>query len=209
MKMFAKIILALSALALPWAAFTAEPRAGRAAEPPKAKLTVPDNVRVALALAVAAEPPRVRPARRGCPCGCSCGGACQCASPGQCGEPDCTCGAAKRPARSSFSAAYHRAIAEGRPLLIWVAEVCPPCEVKMSGYVHAHVQQYDGYSGLVTEPCVVVGRPDGMGGLVRVGTLPGIPTPEQVRAILAPRLVPIAQPSYRPAFRPVFCGRGG
>lgn len=142
---------------------------------------------------VADKEKKPRPPRRThCPCGCSCGAGCACSGAGDCGEPGCTCAAAAQ--TKKFNAAKARAIRENKPLLIWVAEVCPPCEAKMPGYVHARVKEYFG----ITEPCVIVGKPDGQGGLDRVVTIPGIPTPEEVAAALNPPPMMAAPPSPPP-----------
>lgn len=242
-----KPVLTLVILALLGTAVHADSPAPRtsAALPAVQKSSALDaRARAALALAQ-----RKRPAKKaGCPCGCSCGAACQCTSPGQCGDPACTCGtkakkqtacpcgcgcttcACTYPAEcgnpsctcGSKLAAKHaltleeaadKAIRQNKPLLVWVAEVCPPCEKKMPGYIHVHVAGYSGYQTTIAEPSVLVAKPDGQGGLNIVKVLPGIPDVRDVQTALAPPRQVFLPPPPPPM--PMFfggfggCGGGG
>lgn len=119
-----------------------------------------------------------------CPCGCGCRD-CQCVD-GDCGGPNCGCPDSKR-VMARFYQKCRQAIDENKPLLVWVRVTCVPCEFKMPNYIHAHVIAYEGYSGVETDNCVLVFKPDGLGGMNKVGKLPGIPTPEEVQEALTPK----------------------
>lgn len=146
---------------------------------------------------------------------CDCGGrqgakkppACQCFDDcdcqlGQRGE-DCACGGGCPCARLSgrkaltLAEAIDKAVRQDKPLLVWVREVCPPCEHAMPDYIHVHVSRYEGTNDVVTKCGVIVGKPDGQGSIDRLATLPGFPTAEQVAAVLAPKATPTMY--YRPA----------
>lgn len=205
-----KYPLILLILALGGATVRADSLPARTTAAPAVRPT-PADARAAAALALA-DTKHKRPKPKPCPCGCSCGTACACTFPGQCGDPICTCGSKpKKPL--SFAAGYARAIKENKPLLIWVAQVCPPCEKKMPGYIHVHVKEYQGVSDLVTEPSVVVGQPNGQGGLNRVATIYGCPDDlaAQVQAALSPprQVFLLPPPPPMPMFGGGFGGGGG
>lgn len=76
---------------------------------------------------------------------------------------------------TQYQKAYERALRENKPFLIWVGQVCLPCEQKWSDCIHARVKEYDGPRGTEPGPCVIIGIPDG-DGFRRAGTLQGCPT---------------------------------
>lgn len=115
---------------------------------------------------------------------CQCGPNCTCVS-GECGDPNCptaktahTAGQAPGPLEEAlYRIQYQKAISQNKPLLIWVGETCPSCEAAWTEVIHARLSEYDGPSGKIEKgPCVIVGKPDGFGGLTRVATLRGIPS---------------------------------
>lgn len=143
-----------------------------------------------------------------CPsCGCS---RCLCVADGKCICP--CCGVQNQPAApapSTFKLLFDRAMTEDRPLVMWIAEVCPPCEAKMRGYVHAHLEDYEGDA----TPRVIVGRPNDKGGMDRLATFPGIPDTEQIKAAARGTPTPAPAPAqpvpvsfFRPAPMPMFGG---
>jgi len=116
---------------------------------------------------------------------CGCGGVLPCS----CG-PNCTCGFVdkKQPGlieRSVYLVHYNRAVAANKPLLVWIGEACPPCESAWTEFEHAHLSEYPAQSGTVTGPCVMVTRPNGLGGMTIAGYLQGIPSKAQVDALAA------------------------
>lgn len=188
MKFVLKSVLALAIMGAFWSMLlAAPPPAVRQATSPAPRVNIDASVRAAIALANARQSvakPSAKPApKAACPCGCSCTD-CLCATGQPCGDPGCICAAKKG---LSLSAALEKAVAYDRPLLIWVREVCPPCEAQMSEYIHVHVEQYQGANDLVDYPAVIVGKPDGQGGITRVATFSGIPSKEQVSEALNPR----------------------
>jgi len=137
--------------------------------------------------------------------GCACGATCTCTA-GECGDPNCASLKAKAKL-SLLDIAMDQAVRENKPLLIWVGVVCLPCEKSMPDYVHCHVERYVGQNDEVTGPAVIVGRPDGQGGLIRVATLDGIPSASQVASVLSSGVqsTPQAQPAayYQPSLLPL------
>lgn len=139
------------------------------------------RVRAALALA-AVRPPQTKKLD------CACGASCTCTA-GECGSPNCPSLRAKKEEAPGpiewavYLVQYNKAVSQNKPFLIWVGEVCRPCEAKWTEFVHAHLTDYDGELG----PKVIVGKPDGLGGLSLVARLDGIPTKAQVDAALSLR----------------------
>lgn len=134
------------------------------------------RVRVALALSKTSS----------CPCGASC----NCLT-GECGSPDCP-SLAKTSVKSPsaiewarYLVKYNLAISQKKPLIIWVGETCPPCEAKWTDFVHAHLSEYDGAKGVEAGPEVIIGKPDGLGGITVAGRIDGIPTKPAIDALLA------------------------
>lgn len=66
---------------------------------------------------------------------------------------------------ADYSAAYQSAVREGRTLYVWVGYKCPSSANQLSEAVHVFVDSFRGS----TVQRVVVGVPDGVGGLDRVG----------------------------------------
>lgn len=211
MKLVLKTLLVLALFALPWV--------GYCAPPPPAKSNLDASVRAALALAQAgqrrpAPAPVPKPQPKEIPnCGCDgldcrCeAGKCVCKSGDRC-TIDCDC---KRKKDLSLSAAIDRAVAENRPLLIWIRQVCVPCQKAMPDCLHVHVTEYQGERDLVQDCSVIVGRPDGRGGLTRVATIPGCPDDlkQQVQAALAPPRPVFFAPPPPMFFGGFRCGGGG
>ena len=143
------------------------------------------RARVALALAAV----QAKPAKN---LDCPCGATCTCTA-GECGSPNCPSLRAKKTAEApgpiewlAYKLAYSTAVREHKPLLIWVGETCPACEAEWGEYVHARLSEYDGDTTIYRGPGVIIGRPDGMGGMDKIGTLSGIPTKDAVKTLLAP-----------------------
>jgi hypothetical protein len=180
------------------------------------------DARAALALAAARpaqapKPPQAPTLKGGCPCGngCPCGGACGCAD-GQC-SGDCWPGCETVVStRLTYSAARHKAVAEDRPVCVWVGGfVCPPCIKETPGALHVFVDELGGDDS----PRCVVGRPDGRGDLDRVAVLTGAMTPGRLTAALlskpaasarpAPGVGPFPAGPNGFAAPPAFFGQGG
>ncbi len=89
-----------------------------------------------------------------------------------------------------------RAIAERRPLLVWVGLDRPDLERARPDCLHYHCDAFPGAAA----PCVVLGRPEG-GDLWREADLPAA-----AADTLRPQVVPAPVPSWGP--RSV-CGPGG
>ena len=176
------------------------------------------RVRAALALASIQKPTQAKattPHYACVPgCDCPCGENCTCTA-GECG---CACGVSVKRSPgvvewAIYRVQYEKAIKENKPLLIWVGETCPLCENNWPEFIHARLSEYtDGSKG----PCVIVGKPDGMGGLNRVATINGIPTLPEVNAAVAThtataqvvqRFVPMPPPM--PMMMPMMGGFGG
>ncbi len=171
----------------------------------------PPSVRARVALALAAAQP-TQPVKAECGCGCGCVN-CTCAFPGECGSPFCTCGGMSL-RQAALDMAFERAIQENKPVLVWVAMVCPPCEKVMPDYIHVHVTSFRKF----TESCVLVGQPDGNGGIKHVVTFLGCPTAAEVSNVLAAKTSsvvsyippPIQQMAYSPMrSMPMMMGGGG
>jgi hypothetical protein len=90
------------------------------------------------------------------------------------------------PLPADYAALRARAIAENRPLIVWVNMTRPDVEAVRSDALHLHCTTFPG----ATAPCVVVGRPNG-GELWRIVDLP---------AAQADRLKPVLRRT---------CGPGG
>lgn len=160
-----------------------------------------------------AKPPQAPPVKTAAlvpekDCGCLVGAPCVCGT-------DCACGAARlvvhaRPAQAPserpgpvewalYRLAYERAVGQNRPLIIWVGETCPSCEASWPEYVHARLSEYDGPPYETTPyrgPGVILAKPDGLGGMDRLGTLSGVPSRDQVKALLYPAPAPAIQDSF-------------
>src|SRR3954454_3071195 len=94
--------------------------------------------------------------------------------------------AANEPLPPQYAALRAQAIAENRPLVVWVGVVRPDIESVRPDALHVHCDQFPG----AVSPCVVVGRPD-HGELWRIVDLP---------AVRADRLKPVLRRT---------CGPGG
>ena len=81
------------------------------------------------------------------------------------------------PRGETYYELYHRAVAEGRPLLYWLGQP----KRTLDGCLSHAASAFPG----VTGPAVVIGVPRG-GQLWKIAMLPGTPTDEQIRAVLAP-----------------------
>jgi hypothetical protein len=133
----------------------------------------------------------------------------------------------------TYNQAYHKALLEGKPLVVWVGgDFCPRCvNDTKEEFIHFFT---DTYAGAVA-PAIVVGVPDGRGGLDRVATVTqwivgdpefghmpsvrkaiqawkakvsGDARPARATVALgdAPRWSPVAPPAFRPMMR---MGGGG
>jgi hypothetical protein len=80
-------------------------------------------------------------------------------------------------ARDPYPAAYRRAIAERRPLVVWIRQ---PVAFQVPGAVSVSVRQFPDTDG----PGVVVALPSGQS-LRRAAWLPGRPTPARVSAVIS------------------------
>lgn len=127
-------------------------------------------------------------------CGCD---PCTCVA-GECGSPNCL--SLTRVTRSKYPTLkenpgpiedaayliqYNKAIQQNKPLLIWVGETCPSYEQQWTEFVHARLSEYDGKQGAEFGPEVIVGKPDGLGGMDLLSRLNGIPTKNAVDAVVA------------------------
>jgi len=146
---------------------------------PKACGAKPADARTRAALALAHLNP-VKKEQADCGCGgvlpCSCGPNCQC---GFVGKKD------PRPIEwLVYEVQYNKALTQNKPLLVWVAETCPPCESKWTEFIHAHLSDYTPQGGLSYHgPGVVVARPNGDGmGMTVTAKIDGIPTQASVDA---------------------------
>lgn len=144
---------------------------------------------------------------------CGCGGSCACCF-GECGSKHCP-SANNREHKFILQAAAAAAFGENKPLLVWIAEACPPCEVKLKDCHHVHVPCYEGNRGLETAPSVLVCYPNTDGGFNVVKRINDCPTDlvEQVRQALpkpvpAPRAPVFIAPPMSPMM-PVMSGFGG
>lgn len=126
---------------------------------------------------------------------CPCGDKCTCTA-GECGSPDCP----SLKGKSTYEARYALAVRTGKPLLIWVGEACPVCEGKWADWIHVRVKDWQGQR---CDPCVIVARPDGRGGLESAGVIAGIPTRADVEDRLTPPRV------LMPMFLPIMGGGRG
>ena len=101
---------------------------------------------------------------------------------------------AARPAPPSYESLRARALAEGRPLVVWVGVSRP--DLERSDWLHFHCESFPG----ATPPCAVVGRPEG-GELWRAADLPtDRVTRTRLTAAAAPPII------FAP---PARCGPGG
>lgn len=141
-------------------------------------------------------------AKKTCDCGgdpllCTCGPACGCAN----------CPLHNPKVKSPgplewaiYQAEHNRAVAQNKPLIIWVGETSPICEQRWSQYLHARLSEYDGQGWSTNGPEVIVARPDGFGGMTLAGRLDGIPLLSQVQAALSGQRKEVqAQPNFFPA----------
>ncbi len=137
--------------------------------------TVP-NVALAATLSPRVEAPKAKQAF------CKCGANCECGIDCRCNELSTDAG--------RLSAAAKRAVADGKPLLIWVGQTCA-CDREMSDFVHVHLGEYDGIRGKETSQEVIVGKPDGKGGFTVAARIAGCPNdvPTLARQSLAPPFV--------------------
>jgi len=152
-------------------------------------------------------------------CGCN-GPDCRCQS-GKCDcdldngrcSIDCNCTQVSHKKPLTLNTAVDLALIENKPLCVWVAEVCVPCEKKLTNCLHVHVKEYERMNGIVVkDPCVIVAKPNN-GAVFISGTVPGCPDdlPVQVQRILNPPAF-IPQPQYfapPPMFFGFSGGRGG
>jgi hypothetical protein len=102
-------------------------------------------------------------------------------------------GVTARPAPPSYESLRARAVAEHRPLVVWVGLRQP--ELERPGWLHYHCDAFPG----AAPPCAVVGRPAG-GELWRVADLPAA-------GLDARRLAAAGAPARFAA--PARCGPGG
>jgi hypothetical protein len=77
------------------------------------------------------------------------------------------CNAADNSLSPDYAVLRGKAIAENRPLIVWVGVVRPDIEVTRPDALHLRCDQFPG----AVSPCVVVGRPD-KGELWRIVDLP-------------------------------------
>ena len=75
--------------------------------------------------------------------------------------------------------ARKQALAEGKPLLVWVGQCCPACVNAMPNYLHVCVDTFPDAKG----PCVVVSAPR-KGDMWWLATLKGVPGFLEVRRAL-------------------------
>lgn len=119
---------------------------------------------------------------------CSCGENCTCTA-GECGSDGCpalTTSTYAQPGPGEWvvwNIQYERAVKSNKPLLTWVGETCPACQEQWGEFVHAYLSEFDSPAGNYQGPGVVLCKPDGLGGMDRVGTLGGIPTRQSVDAL--------------------------
>ncbi len=137
-------------------------------------------------------PSKKQPPTRDCPCDCGCAD----------GKP-CTCGKAKHAHLDSYAEAYHAAVDNNKPLVLWVGGfVCPYCEAGCTDLVHGHVDSFQGDDS----PRAIVSKPDGEGGLDRRGVLTTASC-SAIRALLVKKATQAAPVYLAPP--PVFFGGGG
>jgi len=106
---------------------------------------------------------------------------------------------AARPAAPAYESLRARAVAENRPLVVWVGLRRP--DLERPDWLHHHCDAFPG----ATPPCAVVGRPAN-GELWRAADLPAV-------GLAAAHLAAAAAPPAPPA-RPIFvtpsrCGPNG
>ena len=123
--------------------------------------------------------PRVRPGFVPPAGACVCAGGCACLV-GECGAAGCPAAGQVQRRALPFAAARLAAIEENKPLLIWVGQSRPVIEALWPQYVHTEEGTYP----RAYNPGVVVGKPDGLGGLDRAGDLPGLPSRQQVQSVV-------------------------
>lgn len=144
------------------------------------------EARAKVALAFVSNSPKART----CDCGgnasiCTCGPNCDC--------PGCAINAnvykkAPEPIEwALYRVQYEKAVAQNKPLIIWVGETCPACENRWTNYLHARLTEFGGWSGVPLEqgPKVIVAKPDGLGGMNVVGRLEGIPGATAISDLLS------------------------
>lgn len=123
---------------------------------------------------------------------------CDCPATGNCTcGPDCSCEA------DVYREKYNKSLSTGRPLILWIACQCPPCEMKLTSAVHCRLSCWQGN----TTPQVIVCKPDG-NCIRKVVTYQGrIPSTEEVTSALSPKVAYTPPPMfYQP---PMFFGGGG
>lgn len=116
--------------------------------------------------------------------GCYCGDNCPCLH-GECGSPDCP--SLNYSDAERVTKAADIAKKDGKPLLVWINNACPPCEKNLKDCLNLHVEKYNGAKGVEKEPKVIVTRYDGDDGFDVLGRINGCPSDlvNQVRTLLA------------------------
>lgn len=96
------------------------------------------------------------------------------------------------PADGDYAGASARAVAAGRPLVVFVGQPAQPID----GCECVQMKTFPGVVGVG----VVVGLPDGNGGLDRAADLTGIPDKGVIQSRTR-RAAPVAVPVFRPVIR--------